>query len=267
MKGTIFISTLRQNGLTALYWGLGLALIAYFIIIVIPDVEALNQYASMVESLPPVLMQSLGIEDAASIATPEGYISFGYFTYALMIFAIYALFNGLAITANEEDEGLLDLLLSLPLPRWQLVTERFAAYALLLIFVVLLGFGGLWAGLLTSPLEVSLERLFIASINLIPPLLLVMALTFFLTALLPRGQALAWSAGFIISSYLLTAITGTLGDSAMAQAGRLSFFSYNNVNTVIQDGIILSEFVGMLLVAGVFLVIGLVIFQRRDIRQ
>lgn len=265
MRGIIFTSTLRHYGLSALYWGIGVALFAYFVVIVIPDVEALNQYASVMNSLPPVLMQSLGLEDAASIATADGYISFSYFVYALMILAVYAVLNGLHITANEEDEGLLDFLLSLPLARWQLVTERFAAYGLLIILVVFLGFVGLWAGLLTSPLEVDLGRMFIAHVNLIAPLILIMALTFCLTAMLPRGKALALAAGIIISSYLLTMITATLGESPLAQLGRLSLFSYNNVNEVTQNGLIVGEFIGALLIAGVLLVIGLAIFQRRDL--
>src|SRR5664279_6230367 len=124
MTGVVFMHTLRRNWLTGLYWAIGIAILGAYIIVVIPNVDMLKQYADLVKTLPPLMLQLFGANNAAEIATPAGFLDFGFFSYTLLVMGAYAVVVGLNVTANEEDRGIMDITLSLPIPRWRLVLER-----------------------------------------------------------------------------------------------------------------------------------------------
>ena len=127
MSGTIFMETLRHNWRIALYWGLGIGGYAVLIILLIPSVDVLKQYADLVANMPAGMLKMFGAADASSLGTPEGFLGFGFFTYTVLMLAVYAVVAGLGVTANEEDQGILDVVLSLPVPRWRIIVERLAA--------------------------------------------------------------------------------------------------------------------------------------------
>src|SRR6266496_498349 len=106
MNGVVFIETLRRGWRGMFYWGLGFAIYAMMIVMVVQDANMLKQYGEITKTIPPALMQLLG-GDAASLATPEGFLAYGFFGYLLLIFAVYAILSGLNITANDEDAGIM----------------------------------------------------------------------------------------------------------------------------------------------------------------
>src|SRR5258706_11183317 len=129
-----------------LLWGAGIALMGLYIVLIIPDVKMLQQYGELLKSMPSFLINAMGGGDAASLATPEGFIAYGFFGWIMLVLATYGVLAGLNITANEEDRGILDVLLSLPVPRWRGIIKKFLAYTVVVIGVVALGFFVLWAG-------------------------------------------------------------------------------------------------------------------------
>lgn len=153
MPWAVFNETLRRDWRGMIYWGIGLGALGLVIMTIIPNVAILKQLQGLMTTMP-ALLKTLGMEDAAQLATPEGFISAGYFGRVLLILAVYTVLSGLNITANEEDQGILDVVLALPLPRWRLVMEKFAAYSLMLAGVVGLGFVGLYVGSIGSNIQV-----------------------------------------------------------------------------------------------------------------
>src|SRR5579859_5690512 len=131
MAWAIFIQTLRRGWRTMLYWGIGIGLVAVFQVIAVPDVKGMQATAEALSNLPPFVVQLVGGGDLAFLSSPAGYLNNQYYAIALMIFGVYAIIVGLNITANEEDKGIMDVLLSLPVPRWRVVLEKFLAYAVL----------------------------------------------------------------------------------------------------------------------------------------
>lgn len=266
MTGTIFMDALRRGWRGALMWGIGIGLLGFYIFAVIQDADMLTQYADVVGSMPPVIMQMFGLENAAALATPEGFVSFGFFGYALLILAVYAVMAGLNITANEEDEGILDMVLSLPVARSRIVLEKFLAYTLLAVIVIFIGFLGLWIGSLTSPLEISMGRMLESSINVIPGTLLMIALTAFVATLVRRKTtAIGIAATIIVASYFIDFIGKAVSNQLADIVRAFSFFTYYDNQAVMQNGLNIGN-VLLLLVVTVVLVIGaLWAFERRDI--
>lgn len=266
MTGTVFLEVLRRGWRTTLYWGLGLAVLGFYVAALIPNVEALQQYAEVLESMPPALLQAFGASDISALTTPEGFIAFGFFTYAILVLAVYAVVAGLNITANDEESGAMDVVLSLPLPRSRVILERYAAYSVFVIVITAISFAGLVAGTQATQLEIDIDRITLATVNIVPTVLLMIALTTFAAAVLRRrSAALAVSSAFIIGSYFLYFIGNAVSESIAGQIGRLSFFTYYNSEQVVQHGLPAENVVGLLLAAALLISGALWAWERRDI--
>jgi len=269
MTGTIFIETLRRNWRMALFWGGGLAFIAWLQIIILPNVDSLQQIAELMESLPPIFLQMFGgSNDPAFLSTPEGYLNLRYASFIPLLLAVYAVMAGMSVTANEEDQGILDVVLSLPVPRWRVVIERFLAYSLILCGILLLSFFGLLLGTAMTPLfAIPASKLFLATFNALPVLLAIMAFTALAgTILRRRGQALAVSAAFVIGAYVLDTLGKAAPESILNQLSKVSIFNYYDSTGIFQTGDPVWGNIALLLVVALVLWAGAVwFFQHRDV--
>ncbi len=266
MTGAIFSHALRRNWRQILYWGLGMALLGFIVMWVIPDVDALQRTTEMLQAMPRPLLQFLNADDMAALATPEGFISIGFFSRAVLVFAVYAVSFGLRVTANEEDEGILDVLLSLPVPRWRVVVEKFAAYTLMFLIIVALSLGGLWLATSLTTLPVNMGRVLESGVAMIPVVLVMMALTTLIAVVVRRkATAVALTSGIIVGSYFIDflgrAASGTAADSLRL----VSFFNYYDFQAIIQTGIRIGDVVLLVVVTLVLLGGTVWAFARRDI--
>ncbi len=266
MTGVIFWNTLRRSWRGGLYWGIGIALLGLYALIVIPNVDMLKQYADLVASMPPALMQLFGTSDAASLATPAGFLGFAFFSYTLLILSAYGVIAGLNITANEEDRGILDVTLSLPIPRWRLVAERLLAYTVIVVLMLMLTFVAMWMVLQSNPMEIGAGRLLEGVVNMLPSTLLVLTFTALAgTALRSRGIAAAVASAFVIVSYFVDFIGNAASDTAASAVRVLSYFNYYNGGTIMSTGLVWGNVILLLVFAALFAAAALWFFQRRDI--
>lgn len=265
MNGIVFTETLRRSWRGMIYWGLGLGIYAAIFPLIIKDADILKQYGEIAKAFPPALMKLFG-GDAATLATPEGFLAYGLYGYMLLILAVYAIINGLNITANEEDQGILDVVLSLPLPRWRVIVEKFLAYSLMMVVILLMMFAALWLGMQSSVLKIDLDKVIGSTFNLLPSTLLMMAFTAWAGSFFrSKGTATAVASLFVIGSYFLNFLGEAASETIFNTLRSLSFFRYYDHNGVILNGLSWGN-VGLLLAVTVALFAGsLWFFQRRDI--
>lgn len=267
MAGVVFVETLRRGWRGALIWSIGISFISMMQILLLPNVDALAQFAQIMETLPPIFASALAGGDAAFMGTPEGYLATRFFSLALLIFAIYALNAGLSVTANEEERGILDMVLSLPIPRWRLVSERLAAYALLLLGMVAFTFAAIWVSLqLTPVLEIDTGRIFSSTVNIVPGALLVLAFTTLAGALM-RSRSLAVAVGtvFVIGSFFVNFIGSAASGSAAATLQKISFYYYYDSTNVMRNGLQPANVLVLLAAAAISAAGAVWFFERRDI--
>lgn len=268
MTGKIFSETLRRGWRVMLYWGIGMALYSVINTVVILDNESLKQLMSVMESLPAFMIQGfIGSADIEFMASPNGYFATQFFSLALLIFSAYAVMAGMAVTANDEEAGIMDSFLSLPVQRWSVVIERSMAYALLMAGALVLTFIGAVLGTQLVP-QVSYDLGGIAGgmVNLYPSMLFVLALTVLFGVLIRRRSlALGLVASLIVVSYMVDFIASGAPDSAFANAGYLSYFNYYDGVGVVQFGLNAGNV--MLLVGASIGLTALALwrFQKRDI--
>ena len=269
MTGTIFAETLRRNWRMMLYWGIGMGAYALMITVAVLDDASLRQIMQVLDTMPGFLIKGLmGTADVEFMTSPDGYFAIKFFSLALVLYSVYAIMCGLAVTANDEESGVMDSFLSLPLPRWSVMVARSLAYAVLMLGVLAFSYIGIVIGAALVPqMSYDLGHIGVTMFNLYPSMLFALGLTVLFGVLFRRRNvALGVTATVIATSYFLDFISSGAGpDSPLSALGYLSYFHYNNGVGVMQFGL---EPVNMALLAGVaavFLVLALWRFQKRDI--
>jgi ABC-2 type transport system permease protein len=268
MTGKVFWETLRGGWRQALYGAIALGFFGAYSILLLPDTAGLQGFVKLMEAMPSEMMQAIGVDDPAMMATPEGFIGFAFFTYGAILLSVFAIFAGLSITANDEESGAMNMLLALPLPRWRVVVERAAAQV---IFAFIIALGG-WFCLVVmrsfNPYAESLEPLTLlkACMAFVPIILTTMALTAVLGALLRRRNiAGAVAGGFVAASYLMNTLGGMAGPGIGELMQKLSIYTYFDCPELARNGLDLGVFVVFSLIAAGLAAVAVGLFDRRDI--
>lgn len=267
MKGAIFVQIMRRSLYPLLFWGSGAALVAYAIVIIVPSVESLQQMAKFAETLPPFLLEAFGGSDVKFFATPEGYLSINLFSWMMPVLGAFSILAGLGVTANEEDTGILDVLISQPLPRWQIVIEKTLGYGLIVCLNVVMMLVGLWLGISMTPsMSMNLSRVSEATLNQIPSLLLILTFTILVGTLVRRRNVAAGLASlFLIAGYLIDLIGRAARGSIWDSLRVVSFYNYHDNPGVMMNGL---NWGNILLLSGVsllFLIGAVWLFERRNV--
>jgi ABC-2 type transport system permease protein len=131
----------------------------------------------------------------------QAMIGFFWFGTLELLLAVYAL-TQVSRWTTEEGDGRLELVLSEPVPRWSVVTER--AVALALTAGCLIAVGTIIAAVVAATQRITLDagRLVEASALLLPFSLAFGMLGALLTAYLPRAAVVLLSA-YAVASYLV----------------------------------------------------------------
>jgi ABC-2 type transport system permease protein len=266
MTGSIFWLTLRHRWRFTLLWGVGMALIGWVTMAAIPNMESLTRLTEAIANMPPVMLQFLGVEDVSELAGPESFLASAYFARTIILIAVFAVVVGLAISSGEEGDGILDMVLSLPLPRWRLQLERFAAYALIGLIVIGFSWVGLWIGLRGTEVVVNEARMAENFVALAPLTLCLIGIAMLCgAAFSSRGLAVGVASGVVLSGYVISFLGGSTEGSFLNALSPLSPFHYYNANAVTRDGLNYGD-MGLLLAVTLALVgLSVWLFQRRDV--
>lgn len=267
MNRAVFNETWRQTWLQAILWGIGLGAMGFLVVLMIPDAEGLKQMRDLIASLPPIMVRAIGVgDDLDFITTPEGFIAVGFFGKTLLILAAYPVIVGLRVTSVEEHNGTMDILLSFPLKRWQVVLQKFVAYTITAGIVIVWLFVGMLVGQVVTGLSLNMGRIAQTILNTLPCLAVILAFTTLIGAMINnRRLVIGISTIFVLGSFMLDTV-GQLAKGTFAEELRaLSFFRYYDSTGVMQHGLSVGNFLLLLAVAGLMVSASLVAFQRRDV--
>jgi len=266
MSGAIIANTLRTSWKQILYWGLGLGALGLYIDFIAASPGIISGYAEVLQSMPPAMLQAFGASDAAIFATAEGWLVAIFVSEAAIFVAAFAVMSGLKITSNDEQSGLMDVILSLPVSRAAYMLESWIGYALVGLGALLLTAVITVAGLIAMNVDARPAMLFASILNLYPGLLLVMTVTSLLcTALRRRALAIGAAAAFVVASYLFNSIGASASGLAADVMERLSFFSYVNGEDFVMDAYDPANTLIVLAVVALGVALSLRMFVNRDI--
>jgi ABC-2 type transport system permease protein len=183
------------------------------------------------------LYRLLGI-DLASFA---GYIASVVVQILPLILGVYVITLSTGTLAGEEEAGTLEPIVAMPMRRWQVVTMKAAAHALILLLILVIAAFGAAIALVvvsqTTEVDVAPMQLFVALIAAWPLMLAFYAIGLFLGAIMPtRRLAEVALVLLYIASYMANSLAALADPLAFLKT--FSLFAYiNTTASVFEDGI------------------------------
>ena len=264
MLNSVLLKTLRDQRRTFLWWSAGLSAVNALIIILYPSVEDVPELDAIMESMPEALAR-LFMGDVVNLTSPEGYLNSQLFILVLpLLFLVFTIGRGSGAIAGEEERGTLDLLLSLPVRRSQVVLEKFVAMVAATMALGLVSWLSMAAAALAVGMEIDFVRL--GEVTLSCTLL---GLAFGAMALAlgcakgSRGLCLGVTSALAIAAYFLNALAPIA--ESLEPAQKLSpFYLYIGADPL-TSGLNLVHAGVLTGLTTAFLAIGVVLFGRRDL--
>lgn len=251
---------INSRWVAVLGWGIGLLLFGTIYISIFPEIA--EQIAALAEWS---IYQAMGFD----VGTFEAYIGSTIVLFTPVILGIYSIITSTHTLAGEEDDGTLELLLAMPLHRWEIVCAKAMAIGLSnFLILVITGVGnGLVLNCTKANVEVDVtfQKLFIAVINGWPLTMVVVMIGLFLGAYLPnrRTAALTLTVIFIISYFSEPLAVHV---ESLDPIRPYSLFTYlDSSSNVFREGVQAKDVLTLLEVASVFFVLALLSFQRRNV--
>jgi ABC-2 type transport system permease protein len=244
-------------------WGIGLCFFPVVYVGLYPSFA--DQMASFQEIMDLAIYQALGI----SMASFEGYLASTVTNLIPVILSIYAVVNGTGTLAGEEDNGRLELIVALPIPRWQIVAVK--AVALSAGLLVILAIAAAGAALTMTSISDQIETVvtpldvFLSLLAAWPLTVAVGMLSLFLGAFSPsRRIASTLAMVVVVASYLGSNLTGMITSLEPIQ-GFFLFHYYEATAEALEMGQKAGNVLTLLAVAVLALAAAVFFFQRRDV--
>jgi ABC-2 type transport system permease protein len=265
MVHNVFLKTLYDMRVALFWWCVAMLLLSISTMAFYPSIEKNNaDMQNMLDRMPQGIKAMIGGE--IDLTSVKGYVSlraFGFFYPFLML--AFAVNYGASLIGSEEENKTFKLLLSMPIPRWRVVLEKYAALVVFTLIVLLVSYLGFIVGaILVGVDHYSPGDLLAGTMNMFPLTLFFASLALALTGLRNgRGLALGGVLGLAAVTFLITSLAETA--TMPAWMNKLSPWYYYNGANVLREGFEIGH-IALLLVLSVILVgLGVWGFERRDV--
>lgn len=262
MFRTILLKTLYDWRKGLLFWSVGVFAMVFMYAAIYPSFADSQELVDALQNMPDAFKSLVG--DLSMLTTPEGFIGTEFFslTYPLLV-GILAINLGSGLLYKEEDSGTIELLLARPLSRQQIYNQKALSLITVITVVGLAGWLGIALGTLSFEFELSLVDALGA---VLVGILLAVAfglVTLCITAFKNnRGLAIGLSSVLFAGSYTLTTFTKNI--DWIDNLRPFSLFEYYRAQEILLGNSDVRWWVLGVVAIG-FYVLGLWLFQRRDI--
>lgn len=258
----LFKHELTSRWISIIGWGLGLTAFAAMYIAIYPDMA--DQMGDLADLS---IYKAMGI-DLASFA---GFIASIVVQIIPIILGVNVIMMATGTLAGEEENGTLELVVAMPLERWQIITMKTLALliATFLVLIILGAGSALVMSAVIGSAELSIDvepmQLFIAILGTYPMMVLLFAMSLFSGAFMPtRRSAMVVMFTFYLASYVGNSAAGLV--ESLEWLDTISIFSYVNTSaTVFTDGQSVGDVSVLLGLGAVFIGLALWAFQGRNI--
>ena len=253
---SVYTRSLAMIAMPTLWWTLGIAGWAVWVVFVVQLIEV--RLTNLLSGSPAMvnLLRNLG---GADVSINAGFLSamFIFLPLFLMAFAV----TQVSSWSADEQDGRLELVLTSPQPRLQVVLGRFAALATATVVISLITLLASIVAALAAGLKLDTGNLAAATLGMIPLALLVAAIGYLASGWL-RSAADTGLLSFLLAAWFFISFIGPelkLPDATL----RLSAFYY--YGTPLLHGLQPASVVGVVAVAAVALGLGALRFVSKDI--
>lgn len=251
----------RRNGIIG--WALGLSLLPAIYVAIYPQFE--DDLAGMQDILDLEIYKAMGM----NFGTFEDWLASTIINLIPIILAIYAVLDATGTLAGDEDSGKLELIVALPIKRWQIVTVKAIAHGIALFLILLI------VDIVTTLVFLGIENqiestlaawdVFWSILYLWPIVMAFGMISLFLGTFTPSRRIAALIATVVV-------IVSYFGNNLSSQVSTLEkikpLFLYNYLDataTLWADGPQLDDVLILFGISLIAFLLALLFFQRRDI--
>ena len=265
MLSNIYLKTLRDMRRSMFWWVTGMFVFTIFFMSIFPSIqESSADVQSYIDSFPEGLRATFAT-DRLDFGTLEGFITMELlsFFYPFLVLA-FAVTYGAGLLGGEEESGTLEILLSMPVPRWRVMVAKFAALVTFLLIVLLATWLGLVVGILLIDIEdADIVNLLGGILNMVPMTLFFAAVAYCMTGVRGgKGTALGVALAIAAATYLMNTLSA-MADLPDWMQTLSPWYYYDGLNVLI-DGIDPFNVALLLGLALLLVAIGIFAFERRD---
>ena len=248
----------RRNAIIG--WSLGLCFFPIVYIGIYPSVA--DEMAGLADL---EIYQAMGM----SLGTFADWVGSILIIFMPLIAAVYAVINGTGTLAGEEEDGRLEMVVTLPLPRWQIVTAKAIALTIstIIMFVVVSIVSFIVFQGIESQIETELVGMDIASgvLSTLPLVFAVGMIGMFLAAFCSsRRIASIISAAILIFSYFGSNLANST--TALEPFEPLFLFTYlDATGQAVLEGQQASDVLVLVGIGLVAFALAVFFFQRRNL--
>ena len=255
LLGTTFGKNIRDLLWPTFFWSLGLGI--YALVIVSTIKETLGPMEEVVKNMGWLALI------VGNIASPAGYLSFSIFTYLPALLAAFAI-TQVEGWSSEEEEGRVEVLATMPQPRWRLLAARYVAISLALSVIIIVLGACLLLGAAASNVDLDAGRVWAALVAVVPVSLAVAAMGLSVATWLKRpGTAVPITIGVVVVMFFLEIFSQILGLPQVV----LDLSVFHLYGRPMVDGVRWGEMVALVAATTVLCAVSLVGLNRRDIAK
>jgi len=259
----LLLQELRSRRNAIIGWAIGLTLLPAIYVGIYP------QFAEDLAGMGAILEMDIYKAMGMSFGTFEDWLASTVINIVPILVAIYAVLDGTGTLAGEEDSGKLELVVALPIPRWQIVTVKAIALNIALFLILLLV--AISTTIVFIAIESDVETTLVATdvlwglLYTWPIAMAFGMVSLFLGTFAPsRRNAALIATVVVVVSYFGTNLASQV--SALESIKPLFLFNYLDATASLWvDGPQTSDVLILLGLSLVAFLLALVFFQRRDI--
>lgn len=261
----VFRRELRAYRNSTIIWAISLSLLVVAFLSLFPsfskDVEVSKK---ILENLPPMVRSAIGLS-ADSFFSIYGFMSY-LFTFVMLAGAVQAMNIGVGILSKEESGKTADFLLTKPISRSKVITNKLmASFWLIIVTNIVFCSVALVMAKIVSTEDFKVDLFLLISAKLILVQIFFLALGFLVSVLMPKiKSAIAVSLPTVFSFFIVGTLGVILGNDSVKYISPFKFYD--------SDYIIANNYydVKFLLIELAFvvaaIVISYVIYIKKDIR-
>lgn len=263
MLNNVFLKTFRDNRKSFLFWAIGTSALIILTVLFFPQVSDIPELSEIFDKESAIASVFMG--GFTDMTSPEGYLNSQLFAMAIpLILIIFSINRCSGTIATEEDRGTLDVLLSHPISRLRVISEKLIAILLESVFLSVVIFVSVVIGAsmvkmdlsITGPLSVTISTLLLST--------LFGTLALAVTAVNgKRGIAIGISGGIGVLTYFIYALTPLT--ETLKHGSKISPWHYYINADPLSNGLNLVHAGTLISITILFSTIALFMFNKRDI--
>jgi len=265
VPGSVFRASVRTLRRSLAWWCVGLVGLVALMISVYPTVRDNPDLNELVQSYPEALKAFISFGGTVDYVSGAGYLGSELFSFMVpLLFLVAAIGNGAGAIAGEEERGTLDLLLSSPVTRFQVVTEKLAALAVELLALGTILWLGLWIGARAVGMDISAAHLAAATVSAVLLAAAYGAIALMLGAATGRrGLAIGLTSAAAVAAYLVASLAALV--DALEVLRPLSPYYHYAAADPLRSGLDTGHTAVPVAIAAVAAIAAAVAFGRRDV--